>query len=55
MKKNFENPVMNVSLFNVENIVTESAVTTNEQVAKDNVAGVTNLTEANFADLKFIY
>lgn len=53
MKKNFENPVINVSLFNVENIVTESAVPTNEDVARGNVAGVTYLTEADFKVLKF--
>ena len=52
MKKNFENPVMNISLFDMESVVTESgAPTTNAGQAEDSIKGATNITTVDFSKL----
>ena len=56
MKKNFENPVMNISLFDMESVVTESgAPTTNVDQAAENIKGATNITTVNFSTLEFTF
>ena len=53
MKKNFENPVMNISLFDMESVVTESgAPTTNVGQAEENITGVKNITTVDFSELR---
>ncbi len=56
MKKNFENPVMNISLFDMESVVTESgAPTTNAGQAEENIKDATNITTVDFDTLEFTF
>lgn len=54
MKKNFTNPAMEISFFNVENIVTTSIVT-NEQQAKQSVASADIVTTVSAEYLSFTF
>lgn len=53
MKKTFVNPEMNISLFAMENVLTESNYS---DAVKDNAAnGVTDLTQVNASEISWTF
>lgn len=55
MKKNFINPAMEISFFNVENIVTGSSEVTNENAAIEAVKDAKNVTTVVAEQLAFTF
>lgn len=58
MKKNFEIPAMQISSFDVENIITASgggSQQTNEQLAETAIAGAKYTTRVSFNNIGFTF